>query len=255
MAFKTDTIKLNHGYTSDPTGTDGELAVVGNAGNRVLKLYDDGAWADVSASAGGGAAELNELSDVLSSPSTENHVAFVTLDAAAANAPKLEFGFLSIDMIGSDTLDTGVESSDLNTTIMSSLAIKNKIEGYAYSTDSNFNHVQNTNWGNNLHVMAGNSAQTARTDNLTWVNTVNPEGNELIVYNPSTYASYAKITIMNASTFQMIFTKDLAANPPMQFHCMQNDPTLSDNITLEAFQKAILIRTSSDNWEVIIASI
>ena len=255
MAFKTDTIKLNHGYTSDPTGTDGELAVVGNAGARVLKLYDDGAWADVSASAGGGAAELNELTDVLSSPSTENHVAFVTLDVNAANAPKLDFGYLSIDMIGSGTLDTGTDSSDTNATIMSSLAIKNKIEAYNYSPDSNFNHVQNSGWGTNLNVIAGTIAQTALIDNFTWVNTVYPEGNNLVVYNPSTYADFAKITIMNASTYQMTFIRDNSAGTLIQFNCMQNDPPLSNSITLEAFQKAILIRTASDNWDVIIASI
>ena len=252
MAFKTDTLQLKE-YGSDPAGTAGELAIVGSAGNRVLKLYDDGAWADVSANAGGGAAELNELSDVLSSPSTVNHIAFVEDDNGVA---KLNFGYLNTEMINATALDIDTESSNTNATIMSSLAIKNKIEGYSYSRFSNFNHVQNTGWGQNLYVTVGTSAQNTLIDNFSWVNTVNPQGNSLVVHSPYAYAEFAKITIMNASVYQLTFTKDTNATPAMQFNCMQNNPPLSDDITLEAFQKAILIKTTGNaNWDVIIASI
>lgn len=251
MAFKTDTLQLKE-YTSDPaSATGGELAIVGAAGNRVLKLYDDGSWADVSASAGGGAAELNELSDVLSSPLTENHIAFVTLDSNDANAPKLDFGYLSIDMIGSGVLDTGTETSDLDTTIMSSLAIKNKIESYSYSQSSNFNHVQNDAWGQTLYV---DGTDNTILDNITWVNTYNPQGNYLIVRRPGAYADFAKITVMNASVHSFDIQRDPAANPAMQFNCTQI-AGLANSFTLESFQKAILIKTSGDNWDVVIASI
>ena len=43
MSFKTDTIKLKR-YTSEPTGTEGVIALVGaSSGNAHLKYYD-GSW-------------------------------------------------------------------------------------------------------------------------------------------------------------------------------------------------------------------
>lgn len=249
MAFKTDTLQLKE-YTNDPaTAAAGELAIVGTAGNRVLKLYDDGSWADVSASAGGGAAELNELSDVLSSPSTVNHIAFVEDDNGVS---KMNFGFLNVSMIEPTALDTATEASDTDDTLMSSLAIKNKIESYNYSRLSNHNYVRNVGWGQDQYVSAGSATADSYLDNITWANTVDPGvNNELIVYEPSRYAAAAKITIMNASVYQMTIQR----NGTSQFNCTQISG-LTPSFVLESFQKAILIKIEgSSDWEVIIASI
>ena len=60
------------------------------------------------------------------------------------------------------------------------------------------------------------------------------------------------ITVMNASNSTMdISTVDNS----FDFNCQQLTPTQSNTITLEAFQKAILVRTSGTDWEVVLASI
>ena len=49
MSFKTDTIKLKR-YTSDPSGTEGVVALVGaSSGTAALKYYD-GAWKSIDSS-------------------------------------------------------------------------------------------------------------------------------------------------------------------------------------------------------------
>ena len=118
------------------------------------------------------------------------------------------------------------------------------------AADPNWNHVQNTGWGENKNLSAPADSTT-----VTWVNTVDASGNKLIVYNPASYGNYCIITIMNASYDSMDFIRDSAANPAMQFNCMQHNPPLSNEITLDAFQKAILVKTTGNNWDVVIASI
>lgn len=240
MAFKTDTLQLKE-YTADndvPTATDGELAVVGSSGSRVLKLRDNGQWRDVSGTAG--ASQLNELSDVLSAPATDNHVAFIVDDGGVK---KLDFAFISVPMINAASIDTGTDASDDDNVIMSSKAIKNRIANF------NYNIVQNQTWTADL-TLAGNEEYGS----IMWVNTADPDSNELVVHSPTSFAAGCVITIMNAQYEDMSVTKDTQANPPMQFNCTQLTG-LVDNFTLSAFQKAILIKTSSDNWEVVIASI
>ena len=132
MAFKTDTIKLNTGYTTNPSGVDGQLALVGTPGNRVLKLYDDGSWADVSSGGGGGggASQLSDLSDVPSAPSSVDTIA--TVDGSN----QLVFQKLTLDNINSANILLGAQpfvASD--TVLMTSLAVENKINALGSLTE------------------------------------------------------------------------------------------------------------------------
>lgn len=112
--------------------------------------------------------------------------------------------------------------------------------------DPNWNHVQNSAWGGDLTI-ATNTAS-----NLTWINTQNPGANELTIRQPSDYGAYAVITVMNASNSTMdISTVDNS----FDFNCQQLTPTQVNTITLSIFQKAILVRTSGTDWEVVLASI
>lgn len=128
MAFKTDTIKLKLYTGSDPTADNGELAIVDN----VLRLKSNGSWADVSSSSGGGASQLSDLSDVLTSPSTEFDVPYVN------SSSQLTFQSLITTLNDSGALDTESSFTDDNAHLMTSKAIKNKIidlvDGYGFLT-------------------------------------------------------------------------------------------------------------------------
>lgn len=243
MAFKTDTIQLKEYAANNdvPAATNGELAVVGSSGNRVLKLRDNGQWKDLSGTAG--ASQLNELSDVLSAPASgdPNNVAFVVDDGGTK---KLDFGPITTAMINTAALDTGTQASDDDTIIMSSKAIKNRIANF------NYNFVRNQAWTADL-TLAGN----AEYGSITWVNTADPDSNELEVERPGSFAAGCVITIMNAQLEDMSVIRDDGASPEMKFNCVQLNSSPINNFTLAAFQKAILIKTSSNNWEVVIASI
>ena len=95
MAFKTDQIKLKEDYAIDDdagTPADGTVALIGNTGSKELKIRDGGAW--VAISGGGGAAELQDLNDVASTPPfTEDTVGVIN------GAGQLQFAKLSVDNI------------------------------------------------------------------------------------------------------------------------------------------------------------
>ena len=112
--------------------------------------------------------------------------------------------------------------------------------------DPNWNHVQNSAWGGDLTI-ATNTAS-----NLTWINTQNPGANELSIRQPSDYGAYAVITVMNASNNTMTIA---TVDNSFDFNCQQLNPTQSNSITLDAFQKAILVRTTGTDWDVVLASI
>ena len=125
--------------------------------------------------------------------------------------------------------------------------------GYQYelintsgAADPNCNHVQNSAWGGDLTIA------TSTASNLTWVNTQDPSTNELTIRQPSDYGAYAVITVMNASTHTMDIS---TVDNTFDFNCQQTNPTQSNTITLQSFQKAILVRTAGTDWDVVIASI
>ena len=93
-----------------------------------------------------------------------------------------------------------------------------------------------------------------RTDKITWANTADDGGGKLVVYNPASYAENAVITVMNAFHGSFDVIRDNAANPAMQFYSSQLGGLVNE-FTLDPFQKAILIKTSGDNWDVILTSI
>ena len=114
------------------------------------------------------------------------------------------------------------------------------------AADPNWNHVQNTAWTEDIEIEANTAS------NLTWINTQNPGANELTIRQPSDYGAYAVITVMNASNSTMdISTVDNS----FDFNCQQLTPTQVNTISLSIFQKAILVRTSGTDWEVVLASI
>lgn len=125
MAFKTDTIKLKLlSNDNQADEVDGELAVV----NDVLRLRTGGAWSDVSSGGGGGASELQDLSDVPSAPSTEHTVGVVN------NANQLQFAKLSVDNIHTDSLNTSTTWDNDDTTLATTAAIQDWVEGQSYLT-------------------------------------------------------------------------------------------------------------------------
>ena len=161
---------------------------------------------------------------------------------------------LTADAVGvASTVEYILLLSNINTTGFFVSSVPGADAAYQYelintsgAADPNWNHVQNTAWGGNLTI-ATNTAS-----NLTWVNTQDPTTNELTIRQPSDYGAYAVITVMNASNSTMdISTVDNS----FDFNCQQLTPTQSNTITLEAFQKAILVRTSGTDWEVVLASI
>ena len=114
------------------------------------------------------------------------------------------------------------------------------------AADPNWNYVHNTPWNDNITLAANNAS------NLTWVNTQDPDGNELIIGEPSDYGTYAVVTVLNASNNTMDIS---TVDNTFDFNCQQLNPTQGNTISLEMFQKAILIRTSGTDWDVVIASI
>ena len=114
------------------------------------------------------------------------------------------------------------------------------------AADPNWNHVQNSAWGGDLTIAASTAS------NLTWVNTQDPSTNELTIRQPSDYGAYAVITVMNASTHTMDIS---TVDNTFDFNCQQLNPTQVNTITLQSFQKAIVVRTGGTDWDVVIASI
>ena len=120
MAFKSDTIQLKN-YSTDPTSASaGELAVVGTSGNRVLKLYDNASWKNLSASTG--ATQLTGLTDVSASPVTEYHIAQVN------DASQMIFGLLTVNNISSGAILIGGETFvNDDTQLMTAAAVEDKV--------------------------------------------------------------------------------------------------------------------------------
>lgn len=267
MAFKTDTIKLNTGYTTNPTGIEGQLALVGTPGNRVLKLYDDGSWADVSSGGGGGgASELVDLNDVPSAPSTEDTVATVN------SSNQLVFGKLTVDNIDASSLLLGAQgfvASD--SALMTSAAIENKIEAYGYAVGNAANWDTAFGWDNHATqgyltsvpqaqvnliqkttpMAAGTVQMNPEWDNVLWVNVADLSGVGYTIRADDQYATGVRLTLVNASTYPLTispsFIGEWSADIP------QLGLTNQASFELEAYQKAILFRgNAAQIWEVII---
>lgn len=96
MAFKTDQIKLKEDYANDGDAgapADGTMALIGATGSKVLKVRDNNAWVAITGG-GGGASELQNLSDVASTPPfTEDTVGVIN------GVGHLQFAKLSVDNI------------------------------------------------------------------------------------------------------------------------------------------------------------
>ena len=156
---------------------------------------------------------------------------------------------LTADAVGPD-LAIVLDPSNPDITITETTGVA---AGYQYelintsgAPDPNWNHVQNIDWGGNL-TLAANTAS-----NISWVNTYNAGANELLINAPSDYGVYSVITVMNASNSTMDIS---TVDNTFDFNCQQLNPTQNNTITLDIFQKAILVKTSGTDWEVILASI
>lgn len=161
---------------------------------------------------------------------------------------------MTADAIGTaSNIEYNAGLSNINTAGFTMAEVAGTNAAYQYelintsgAADPNWNHVQNSAWGGDLTI-ATNTAS-----NLTWVNTQDPTTNELTIRQPSDYGAYAVITVMNASTHEMDIS---TVDNTFDFVCQQTNPVQSNTITLQSFQKAILVRTSGTDWEVVLASI
>lgn len=178
MAFKTDQIKLKEDYANDGAAgapADGTLALIGATGSKELKIRDDGAWVAISGS-GGGAENLVELNDVASGPSTEHTVGVVN------GAGKLQFAKLSVNNIHVDSVNTSGEWGNDDTTLATTAAIQDWVEGQSYLSAETFTEVSQdstpvlggdlvTDGNKIVHATGGNSSE------LTFTHTWNGETN------------------------------------------------------------------------------
>ena len=250
MAFKTDSIKLKN-YANNSardaaidSPANGDLAV----NNGTLQIYN-GSWGAVGPA--GGATQLNGLTDVSDSPASAalKDVAMVIDDGGTK---RMQFQKLAIDSIDSGAIiknaDSWAPSSD--TTVATTQSIENRLT--ALGTGTNFNHVQNTALGSDLAVTAG-----TKYNSLTYVNTANQGTKKFLLNGATTWGAYCVITIINVSSADLILGKVTGGSAvSFKYNCPQlHDPPLQDQITLDPHQKAILVKTSNDNWDTIITSV
>lgn len=121
MAFKTDTIKLKLHTGSDPSGANGELAVV----NNMLRHYTGGAWTNVTSIKKNYVITSNPSADVvLPSNVMWNDILYVS--TADFGSYKLELGgpqnyaeMARIEIVNAGTTNLIVERS--NTTFTANI--------------------------------------------------------------------------------------------------------------------------------------
>ena len=250
MAFKTDSIKLknyaNNSARDAAIGSpaNGDLAV----NNGTLQIYN-GSWGAVGPA--GGATQLNGLTDVSDSPASAalKDVGMVVDDGGTK---RMQFQKLAIDSIDSGAIiknaDTWAPSSD--TTVATTQSIENRLT--ALGTGTNFNHVQNTALGgSDLTVTAG-----TKYNNLMYVNTAAQGSDKFLLNGASTWGAYCVITIINVSSADLILGKVSGGSAvAFKYNCPQLFSTQQDQITLAPHQKAILVKTSGNNWDTIVASV
>lgn len=253
MAFKTNSIRLKEYSDSggdpgsyDGTAANGDIAIVGST----LKLRAGGNWTSIAGA--GGATQLSGLTDVSDSPASAalKDLAMVVDDGGTK---RMQFQKLAIDSIDSGAIiknaDSWAPSSD--TTVATTQSIENRLT--ALGTGTNFNHVQNTALGgSDLTVTAG-----TKYNNLTYVNTAAQGSDKFLFNGASTWGAYCVITIINVSSADLILGKVTGGSAvAFKFNCPQlHDPPLQDQITLNPHQKAILVKTSGNNWDTIVASV
>ena len=138
MAFKTDQIKLKEDYeTEGDAGApdDGTMALIGTTGSKELKFRDGGNWVAISGG-GGGAAELQDLNDVASTPPfTEDTVGVIN------GAGQLQFAKLSVDNIHVDSVNTSTQWGNDDTTLATTAAIQDWVEGQSYLSSETFTEL------------------------------------------------------------------------------------------------------------------
>ena len=138
MAFKTDQIKLKEDYAIDDdagTPADGTVALIGNTGSKELKIRDGGAWVAISGGGGGAVSNLQDLGDVASSPSVQDTVGVVNGDG------HLTFAKLSVDNIDSSNLNTSAQWDNDDTTLATTAAIQDWVEGQSYLSSETFTEL------------------------------------------------------------------------------------------------------------------
>ena len=111
MAFKTDTIKLKLHTGSNPSGANGELAVV----NNILRQYTGGAWTNVTSIKKNYVISSNPSADVnLTSNTTWNDVLYVsTADFGSykllLEGPQMYAEMARIEIVNAGTTNLVVE--------------------------------------------------------------------------------------------------------------------------------------------------
>tara|TARA_X000000950_G_C13837458_1_gene628788 strand:+ start:1131 stop:1610 length:480 start_codon:yes stop_codon:yes gene_type:complete len=104
MAFKTDTIKLKLHTGSNPSGANGELAVV----NNMLRHYTAGAWTNVTSIKKNYVISSNPSSDVaLPSNAMWNDVLYVSTADFGSHALQLEGPQMYAEMVRIEIVNAG----------------------------------------------------------------------------------------------------------------------------------------------------
>ena len=249
MAFKTDSIKLKN-YADDAdrdaaiaSPANGDLAV----NNGSLQIYN-GSWGAVGPA--GGATQLSGLSDVSDSPASAaiDDVGVVFNDGGTK---RLRFEKISLTSIDAGSImnvaERNASFTDTDNQLMTAAAIQDHIQAIA---PASFNYASSATLANHVVLQTG-----SKYNDVLYAITGDPNGKHLQVDAPENYAANAVITIMNGSSKRLNISEVGSPSSAFDFIVSVLDPPACSTFYLEPGQKAILIKTSSADWNVIIASI
>lgn len=212
MAFKTDTIKLKVEGSNPGTGTNGELSIVGSAGNLALKYYD---------SDGGGS--------------------WKAVDSSSA---------LTISNFHANTYQTAAEVAssfgDNDTSFMTAAAIDDRINAAVLS---NSNTVKHNAWSGDVELSSGTTI-----NNLIFYSTTNQGNTHALAIPPvGSFGAFAQVQVINGSSDDMHITRKTPASDA-SFNLQAGGGTVNQ-IDIGLGQKALFLKTTAANWEVIVLSL
>ena len=165
MSFKTDTIKLKR-YTSNPTGSEGVVALVGSSSGAASLKYYDGSWKGID------------------------------------------------------------------------------------STPSNSNTVKADAW--NAHITL---AKDIDVESLVFYNITDSSSYTLKIPAVENYGTHAQIQIINGSNKAMSLVREDTGNDPQFWWRASNSSAQVATISIGLGQKALLLKTATNYWEVVVLSL
>lgn len=165
MSFKADTIKLKR-YTSNPSGSEGVIALVGSSSGVASLKYYDGSWKDID------------------------------------------------------------------------------------SNPSNSNTIKSDAWGDHITL-----AKNIDVESLVFYNITDSSSYTLKIPATENYGTQAQIHIINGSDKAMSLVKENTSIDPGFMWRASNNSAKVSTVELGAGQKALLLKTSTNYWEVVVLSL